>query len=104
VILPFDTDNATLDNAGGKGLNLAKLARAGFPVPPGFIITTQAYRTFIEANDLQARILELAGDTRPDDPTSLENASQAIRHLFQQGSLPHPWPTPSAPHITPSPN
>ena len=90
MILPFDTDDATLGNAGGKGLNLAKLARAGFPVPPGFIITTQAYRTFVDANKLQTHILELARDTRPDDPTSLEDASQAIRHLFQQGSLPPP--------------
>ncbi|MFQ5342453.1 MAG: PEP/pyruvate-binding domain-containing protein [Anaerolineae bacterium] len=90
LILPFHTDDATLDNAGGKGLNLAKLARAGFPVPPGFIITTHAYRTFVDANKLQPSILQLAGDARPDDPTSLEDTSQAIRHLFQQGSIPQP--------------
>jgi pyruvate,water dikinase len=30
--------------AGGKGLGLADLARAGLPVPAGFCITTEAYR------------------------------------------------------------
>lgn len=90
MILPFETDEATLNNAGGKGLNLAKLTRAGFPVPPGFIVTTHAYRAFVDANKLQTRILELARDTRPDDPTSLEDASQAIRHLFDQGTIPQP--------------
>ena len=29
--------------AGGKGANLGELVRAGFPVPPGFVITTEAY-------------------------------------------------------------
>jgi pyruvate,water dikinase len=90
LILPLNTEDATLTNVGGKGLNLTKLTRAGFPVPPGFIVTTEAYRTFVDANKLQTHILELARDTRPDNPTSLEDASQAIRHLFQQGSIPPP--------------
>jgi pyruvate,water dikinase len=29
---------------GGKGLSLGKTAGAGLPVPPGFVVTTQAYR------------------------------------------------------------
>jgi rifampicin phosphotransferase len=29
---------------GGKGAGLARLVRAGFPVPPGFVITTAAFR------------------------------------------------------------
>jgi pyruvate,water dikinase len=29
---------------GGKGAGLARLIRAGFPVPPGFVITTAAFR------------------------------------------------------------
>ena len=33
---------------GGKGLNLGKLARAGFQVPSGFCITTDAYRRSVE--------------------------------------------------------
>ena len=34
---------------GGKGLNLAKLTQAGFTVPPGFCITTDAYRLSVKA-------------------------------------------------------
>ena len=29
---------------GGKGASLGRLIRAGFPVPNGFVVTTQAYR------------------------------------------------------------
>jgi pyruvate,water dikinase len=32
------------DTVGGKALSLALLAAAGFPVPPGFCVTTSAYR------------------------------------------------------------
>ncbi len=43
---------------GGKGLNLARLLQAGLPVPPGFVITTEAYHTFINGNNLT--------DTKPE--------------------------------------
>ncbi|HZQ10907.1 MAG TPA: PEP/pyruvate-binding domain-containing protein [Anaerolineae bacterium] len=32
---------------GGKGANLGEMTRAGLPVPPGFCLTADAYRTFI---------------------------------------------------------
>ena len=50
VILPITSPDVTLETAGGKGANLARLTRAGFPVPRGFIISTDAYRAFVEAN------------------------------------------------------
>ncbi len=34
------------DLLGGKGANLADLARLGLPVPPGFTITTEACRDY----------------------------------------------------------
>ncbi|MFM8273279.1 MAG: PEP/pyruvate-binding domain-containing protein [Gemmata sp.] len=33
---------------GGKGLSLGKTARAGLPVPAGFVVTTEAYRRLAE--------------------------------------------------------
>lgn len=39
---------------GGKGASLARLAAAGFPVPPGFVLTAEAYRRFHAAADLDA--------------------------------------------------
>lgn len=42
----IDEDDLLL--VGGKGLNLGKLMRAGFQVPQGFCITTDAYRCSVE--------------------------------------------------------
>ncbi len=44
--------------AGGKGANLGELTRAGLPVPPGFVLTTAAYRTFVD--DVSAKVLGFA--------------------------------------------
>jgi len=36
---------------GGKGANLAEMARIGIPVPPGFTVTTEACNTYLEAGN-----------------------------------------------------
>jgi phosphohistidine swiveling domain-containing protein len=86
--LPLDDPQATLAVAGGKGASLARLCRAGLPVPGGFHVTTAAYRLFVEANGLQAQILEVLGGADPDLPDSLESCSKAIRALFEQNETP----------------
>ncbi|MFI7227992.1 PEP/pyruvate-binding domain-containing protein [Nonomuraea angiospora] len=49
AVLPLDDAAADLATAGGKGASLARLTRAGLPVPAGFHITTAAYRAFVSA-------------------------------------------------------
>ena len=49
--------------AGGKGANLGDLMQGGFPVPAGFIISTEAYATVVEEAGLSATIADgLAAD------------------------------------------
>ena len=43
-----EIDEDALPHVGGKGLNLGKLTRAGFSVPQGFCVTTDAYRFSVE--------------------------------------------------------
>jgi phosphohistidine swiveling domain-containing protein len=53
VVLDLADPAADLTTAGGKGESLGRLARAGLPVPPGFHVTTAAYRAFVAAHDLR---------------------------------------------------
>src|SRR3954469_22362575 len=46
-----DVGRADLARAGGKGANLGELIRGGFPVPPGFVITSQAFREALATAD-----------------------------------------------------
>ena len=74
--------------AGGKGIGLGGLIRAGLPVPPGFVLNTAAYADFVEANHLGAGIQELAGLSPQATPQDYEEAAQRIRALFTGGSMP----------------
>jgi rifampicin phosphotransferase len=60
-ILHFGDPLATqIAESGGKGANLARLAQAGFPVPPGFILRAQSFRDFIStATDLFPRLARM---------------------------------------------
>src|SRR6266568_8465854 len=87
--LPLSDVSARLLQVGGKGASLARMARAGLPVPAGFHVTTAAYRRFVAANELQEAILAALSAASADDPSTLENASQQIGKLFADGVIPH---------------
>jgi rifampicin phosphotransferase len=57
VVMPLDDPGATPETVGGKGASLARLARAGFRVPPGFHVTTSAYLDFVRPGGLLEPLL-----------------------------------------------
>lgn len=88
LCIPLNDSGISLTRIGGKGLNLAKLAQAGFPVPGGFVVTTKGYAAFVEhagINDWMAEETSKVAVSNPDDLTAL---SQRIRTRFRAGSLP----------------
>jgi rifampicin phosphotransferase len=87
AILLFTSPEATLDTAGGKGANLARLTRAGFDVPPGFILSTDAYREFVSTNDLQRIIQSALENLSAEDSGALERSSAKIRDAFSAGRM-----------------
>ena len=88
TILPFTSSEATLETAGGKGTNLARLTRAGFSVPSGFIIPTEAYREFVHANRWLSMIQSIVENLSAEDAGALEKASTEIRVAFSAGKIP----------------
>jgi phosphohistidine swiveling domain-containing protein len=87
-ILPLSDPKADLETVGGKGTSLAKLARAGLPVPGGFHITTEAYRRFVDENGLEPAIAGALATIDAGRPQTLEAASQAIARAFAAAALP----------------
>jgi pyruvate,water dikinase len=88
IIVSLSDTSAGLPQVGGKGASLARLAAAGLPVPPGFHITTAAYRHFVAENGLQEQILAAVSAATPDQPATLEAASSRIGQLFAQRAMP----------------
>jgi rifampicin phosphotransferase len=60
------TDDRLL--AGGKGANLGELTQAGLPMPPGFVVTTAAYRALVDDREIRETIerLDSLGPTEDD--------------------------------------
>ena len=78
-----------IPKVGGKGANLGELTRAGLPVPPGFIVTADAYFDFLKTSGLEATIkMELKG-IDPEDSKRLHELAKAI----QKQILSKPMPT-----------
>src|SRR5437763_1020284 len=88
LVLALDDASATLEQVGGKGASLARMAAAGLPVPPGFHITTAAYRRFVAENELQEEILAAVSSVTANHPTALGEASRQIGWLFAQSVMP----------------
>ncbi len=58
-VMPFaDGDRSMRDLLGGKGANLAEMASIDLPVPPGFIVTTEACRSFRSVGDVPDGLFE----------------------------------------------
>ena len=81
-----EIDESDLPRVGGKGLNLGKLIRAGFRVPQGFCVTTDAYRFSVpnlsaqRANSIKDITLapELVSEIRTASE-KLQTATVAVR-------------------------
>ena len=92
-----ETGKKDAGQAGGKGASLGEMAQAGIPVPPGFVITADAFRAFLEhapdsemekvANVRIAVEAEL-GKVQYDDVNSVDRASHIIRDIIHSVHVP----------------
>jgi phosphohistidine swiveling domain-containing protein len=88
LVMALDDPAGVLETVGGKGASLARLARAGFPVPPGFDVTTSAYLDFVEHGGLREPMMAAMSGVDVSDPATLEVASERISALFAGRAMP----------------
>jgi len=83
ILVSLGDDRSTeIAVAGGKGASLGRLVKAGFPVPSGFVITTDAYAECIRANDLDAKIEKILVTLDYGDLDALEKETAKIREMI----------------------
>ncbi|MGH7203388.1 MAG: PEP/pyruvate-binding domain-containing protein [Candidatus Levyibacteriota bacterium] len=66
---------------------LAELAQAKFPVPPGFLITDYAYFTFLRENKLDHKVSEILSTISIERTDTLMQGSAHIARLFAESQL-----------------
>jgi pyruvate,water dikinase len=77
-----------ISSVGGKGANLGELTQAHIPVPPGFIVTAQAYFHFLERQGLTEYIHQLLDPLDPADSKELKKTAELIKGKISQASMP----------------
>jgi pyruvate, water dikinase len=87
-----DLTNDDVAEVGGKNASLGEMVRElgelGVRVPDGFATTADAYRRFLDANDLDDKIAKEVGKLH--DGTKLATVGRRIRKLILGAELPGP--------------
>jgi len=84
-----EIDKSDLALVGGKSANLGELTKAGIPVPPGFAVTSYAYKEFIERTGLKEKISETLKEVaKSKDPKAFEDVSRRIRKIIEEEEIP----------------
>ncbi len=85
----LSTDDTSI--VGGKNSSLGEMIRdlknKGVRIPNGFATTADAYREFVQENDIKEKISSLIDDLK-NEKKSLEKVGKAIRRLFLNGEFP----------------
>ena len=81
-----------VDIVGGKNASLGEmyteLSREGVNIPNGFATTAEAYRDFLEHNDLVSPITAALDKLNVDDTKALAKTGEYIRTLINQAAVP----------------
>lgn len=83
-----DLSNEDIAIAGGKGASLGEMYNSDFPIPPGFVITAQAFDYFIKQNELKDKIKSILETIDMENTEELEKRSVEIRKLVEAQEMP----------------
>jgi pyruvate, water dikinase len=88
-----ELNKESVDVAGGKGASLAEMYNAEIPVPPGFVVSAQAYSAFISESGIGEKIKKILEESKVDDTAALNEASKKIREIIENAELPEEMKT-----------
>jgi len=90
MCLPYDDINSEYaELVGGKNANLCEVRNlVKLPTPDGFALTVNAYKLFMEHNNLTPAINELVKELDSDSPQSAAKYDKAIDDLFAGAKIP----------------
>ncbi|NLT27802.1 MAG: phosphoenolpyruvate synthase, partial [Dehalococcoidales bacterium] len=72
---------------GGKGANLGEMTKANIPVPPGFVVSVDAYFEFLKESDILGEVQTLLDSLDIEDTKQLQRVSTVIKQMFMDSSI-----------------
>lgn len=77
-----------IPSVGGKGASLGEMASIGLPVPPAFVVTSQAFRRFLIRTGLEDPLYSILESLDVDDNDALESAAKKAKDLIHEAKMP----------------
>ena len=74
---------------GGKGANLGEMTHAGFPIPPGFCVTTIAFQQFMDGCPTATELYTLLDTVMPDDVETARQVGRQVRETLLDAPVPN---------------
>ena len=75
-------------SVGGKGANLGELTAGGLPVPPGFVVTGEAYLDAVARANIRERLVAILDEARSALPDDLDRLAEEARELVRSVHVP----------------
>src|ERR1700761_236535 len=75
-------------HTGGKAAHLGEMIAAGLPVPPGFVVTTDACQRFIQSDPRIEHWLEILEKCDAQDLTALRAMMEELRQQLSTIEIP----------------
>ena len=75
-------------SVGGKGANLGELTGGGLPVPPGFVVTGEAYLDTLARAGVRERLIAILADARNASQDDLDRLAAEAKDLVHSVRIP----------------
>ncbi|MFW6227227.1 MAG: PEP/pyruvate-binding domain-containing protein, partial [Bacteroidota bacterium] len=87
-----ELDNSNVSTVGGKNASLGEMFRQlsskGINIPDGFASSADAYREYIQQNEIEEKISNTLSEMDVEDSKSLEKTGKKCRDLIMKGDIP----------------
>ncbi len=82
-----DISNKDVPLVGGKGASLGEMYSNKFPIPNGFVVTSEAFKNFIESTGIAPKIFKILKETNVKNNAELQKASKDVGRIILETSM-----------------
>ncbi len=87
VIWLKDLNKNDVEISGVKGAYLADLYNKNFPVPNGFVVSTDAFKEFMESNNISSEVKKILKNLNFENIDEVGRASEKIKNLIMRENI-----------------
>lgn len=83
-----DLKKEDVPSVGGKGANLGEMYNIPLPIPPGFVVSTNAFKRFITETRISERIFSALAELKAEETEKIQEISKDIKELIIKTKMP----------------